>query len=117
MVLDDGGLRRALAAGSRSSSLILAAVIFGILLSSSPYSHLPYHALVETTISTVPLSVFIITWSARRYMDNNFLLVVGVGNLFVSMLNLVHMLAYRGMDIFPGGLLQDRQAGGAVGSR
>jgi PAS domain S-box-containing protein len=86
----------------KPSSLILVAFIFGSLLTTSLFSYLLFHSLVETIISVVAFSVFIIAWTARMYMENNYLVVLGVANLFVGLIGIVHLLAYKGMGIFPG---------------
>lgn len=80
----------------------MAVLILGFLMATSLLSYLIFHSLVETIISTVAFSVFVIAWTARHYMDNNYLMVLAVVNLFVGLLGLVHLLAYRGMGIFPG---------------
>ncbi|MBI0583971.1 MAG: PAS domain S-box protein [Methanomassiliicoccus sp.] len=98
----NGDTKRAQGRNFMRSSMILAAFAFGLVLASSLISYLLFHSLVETIISVVAFSVFIIAWTARRYMDNNYLMVMSVAYLFVGLIGIVHLLAYKGMGIFPG---------------
>jgi hypothetical protein len=45
---------------------------------------------------------FMIAWNARRFLNNNYLLLLGTACLFVAVLDLAHALAYKGMNILPG---------------
>lgn len=87
---------------SRRSPVVLAALFFGTLLATSMYSYLFFHSLVEVTISVVALGVFVIAWTSRPYMENNYLMLLGVMYLFVGPIGLIHLLAYKGMGVFPG---------------
>lgn len=68
------------------------------LLSQTDY--LLFHSLIELFGVVVAFSVFIIAWNARKLLDNDYLLIIGIGFLFVSLLNAFHTLSYRGMGIF-----------------
>jgi PAS domain S-box-containing protein len=68
------------------------------LLSQADY--LLFHSIIELSGVVVAFSVFIIAWNARRFLDNGYLLLIGIGFLFVSVLNTFHTLSYRGMGIF-----------------
>jgi len=43
-----------------------------------------------------------IAWNSRRFMENNYLLLVGIASLFVGIIGVFHTLAYQGMPIFKG---------------
>lgn len=68
----------------------------------SRYNYLLFHSLVELFSVAVGWSVFMIAWNSRRFADNNYVLFVGLGLLFVGGLDALHMLAYQGMGVFPG---------------
>jgi hypothetical protein len=80
---------------------------FAIVLSGSSlifvsqYSYLLFHSLVEITTCVIAFGVFVIAWSSRRYIENNFLLILGVGYFFVGSFDLIHALSYEGMQVFP----------------
>ncbi len=76
-------------------------ILFGLYLTSL-YSYLLFHSLVEIFSIFIACSIFLVAWNARRFMDNNYLLFLGIAYLFVGGVDLIHTLAYRGMGIFPG---------------
>jgi hypothetical protein len=46
-------------------------------------------------------SIFTIIWHSRRRLDNDYLLFLGIAFLFISILDVLHTLAYKGMGVFP----------------
>ena len=80
--------------------LLATLILFGLYLSSL-YSYLLFHTLAELFSVIVAASIFILVWNARRFLDNGYLLLIGIAYLFVSILDLVHTLAYKGMGVFP----------------
>lgn len=64
-------------------------------------SFLFFHTLAELFTAVIAFGVFVVAWTSRRYINNNFLLITGVGYLFVGALDLVHILSYKGLGIFP----------------
>lgn len=83
----------------RITSWIL--ILVGLYLTSL-YNYLLFHSLVEIFSIFIACSIFLVAWNSRRFMDNNYLLFLGIAYLFVGGLDLIHTLAYRGMEIFPG---------------
>jgi signal transduction histidine kinase len=77
------------------------AVLSGLYLSSL-YNYLLFHSLAELFSVIIAVGVFAIAWNSRRFLENNYLLFLGIAYLFVGSLDLVHTLAYKGMNIFPG---------------
>jgi len=77
--------------------LLFAALAF---LASDRY--LVFHSLVELFGVTVGLTVFVIAWNARSYLDNTYLLVLAVALLFISIVDTLHTLSYKGMGVFAG---------------
>lgn len=76
-------------------------ILFGLYLTSL-YSYLLFHSLVELFSIVVGCIIFVIAWNSRERLDNNFFIFIGVASLFVSSLDLIHTLAYKGMGIFQG---------------
>ena len=68
------------------------------ILSRSDY--LLFHSIVELLGVAVAFSIFVISWNARRFLSSDYLLFVGIGFLFVSILGAIHTLSYRGMGVF-----------------
>lgn len=81
-----------------SSSVL---VFLGLYLSSL-YSYLFFHSVAEIFSIVVAFGIFSVTWNSRGFMDNNYLLVLGVAYLFVGGLDLLHTLTYKGMGVFVG---------------
>jgi signal transduction histidine kinase/ActR/RegA family two-component response regulator len=77
------------------SILIMAAFSFATL-----NNYLVFHSLVELFSVGVAITVFIISWSSRRFLGNASLFLLGFTYLFVGFLDLLHTLSYRGMSIF-----------------
>jgi len=77
------------------------AILFGLFLTSL-YSYILFHSLAEIFSIVIGCSIFILAWNSRRRLDNDYLLFLGIAYLFVSGLDLIHTLAYKGMEVFPG---------------
>jgi signal transduction histidine kinase len=76
-------------------------ILTGLYLTSL-YSYLLFHGTAEIFSIVVACGIFMVVWNSRRFLDNNYLLFVGVAYLFVAVLDFVHTLAYKGMGVFPG---------------
>jgi signal transduction histidine kinase len=81
--------------------LLAALALFGVYLTSL-YSYLLFHSFVEMFSIVVACGVFMIAWNSRRFLDNNYLLFIGIAYLFIAGLDLIHTLAYTGMGVFQG---------------
>jgi diguanylate cyclase (GGDEF)-like protein len=77
------------------------AVLFGLFLTSL-YSYILFHSLTEIFSIVIGCSIFILAWNSRHRLDNDYLLFLGIAYLFVSGLDLIHTLSYKGMGVFPG---------------
>jgi signal transduction histidine kinase len=76
--------------------------IFLALYAVSRTSYLLMHTLVEMFSVVVACSIFMIAWNTRRFVTNGFFLFLGISLLFIGIIDLVHALAYKGMNVFPG---------------
>jgi signal transduction histidine kinase len=90
------------AASGNYRFLILGIAAMLALYLSSLYSYLLFHTLAELFSIIIACGVFVLAWNTRQYFDNNYLLFFGIALLPVAGLDLVHTLAYKGMNIFPG---------------
>jgi diguanylate cyclase (GGDEF)-like protein len=75
-------------------------VLIGLYLTSL-YSYLLFHSLAEIFSIVIGSCIFILAWNSRHRLDNDYLLLLGIAFLFVSVLDLLHTLAYQGMGVFP----------------
>lgn len=78
-----------------------AFVLVGLYLTSL-YSYLLFHSLAEVFSTVIACSIFVLAWNSRRFLDNNYLLLMGIAYLFIGGLHLLHTLAYKGMGVFQG---------------
>jgi len=74
-------------------------VLLGLYLTSL-YSYLLFHVLMEIFGVVVAFGIFSMAWNSRRFMDNNYLLFLGIAYIFVGSLDLLHTMAYKGMGVF-----------------
>jgi diguanylate cyclase (GGDEF)-like protein len=84
---------------------VLSFLAFGFALAAlyliSFYSYLLFHSLAEIFSIVIGCCIFIIAWHSRDRIENNSLLFLGIAFLFVSGLDILHTLAYKGMGVFP----------------
>jgi len=86
----------------RSPYLIAGMLVFLGLYLASLYNYLFFHSLAEIFSIVVACGIFMVAWNSRRFLDNNYLLFLGIAYLFIGGLDLIHTLAYNGMGIFQG---------------
>jgi diguanylate cyclase (GGDEF)-like protein/PAS domain S-box-containing protein len=81
---------------------LLVGVLLSVLYVTSFYSYLLFHSLVEVFTVIVISGVFVLAWNTRHWMEDGFFLFIGIAFLFVGLIDLLHALAYKGMNIFLG---------------
>ena len=84
------------------SALFCTSVLLGLWLVSKS-SYLLFHGIAEIFSIVVAFAIFVLAWNSRHYAQNSYLLFVGIAYLFVAGFDLLHMLAYKGMGVFPRG--------------
>jgi PAS domain S-box-containing protein len=80
---------------------LLLAALFGLYLTSL-HGYLLFHGLAEGFSIVIACGIFMIVWNARRLLQNQYLLFIGIGYLFVGGIDFLHTLAYKGMGVFEG---------------
>ena len=96
----------ALAVGPRdllrfSRTAVLVAAVCAALWLTSTWSYLLFHSLAEIFGVAIASAVFMISWSSRAYPEAKPFVLLGIGYLFVSMLDVLHTLSYEGMSVLP----------------
>ncbi|MCA1975145.1 MAG: PAS domain-containing protein, partial [Caenispirillum sp.] len=81
---------------------VLPLTLGGVLVAMSFADFLAFHVVAELFACVVGLVLFVVVTSTRRLTRNDFLLWLGCGYFWVSLIDLVHTLAYKGMHVFPG---------------
>jgi signal transduction histidine kinase len=93
--------------GSRSRILkrltpyLLIVLFITSLYFLSTYNYLLFHSVAELFSIVVAYGIFIISWNCRHNLEDKYLMLLGIAYLFVGSLDLLHMLAYKGMGVFP----------------
>lgn len=82
--------------------VVAAIVVLVGLYISSLYNYLLFHGLAELFGVVIAAGIFMIAWNSRKFLDNDYLLLLGIAYLFVGGVDLIHMFAYKGMNIFRG---------------
>ncbi len=75
---------------------------FLFLYLGSRYNYLLFHSLAELFSIIIAFAIFAIAWNSCRFMTNDYLIFLGTAFLFVSGIDTVHTLAYKGMAGFMG---------------
>jgi PAS domain S-box-containing protein len=80
---------------------IWALALVGFYLTSR-YSLPLFYSITGIFSVIIAGGVFAVAWNSRGFLENNYLLFLGIAYLFVGALDLFHTLAYGGMRVFPG---------------
>lgn len=85
---------------NRLLSILLASLMVVILYFTSLYNYLLFHSLAELFSIVIAFAIFVIAWNSRAYIENFYLLFIGIAYLFIGGIDLLHTLSYKGMQIF-----------------
>ncbi|MFW9819825.1 MAG: MASE3 domain-containing protein [Candidatus Thorarchaeota archaeon] len=85
----------------RSSIVIFVLILFFIFLTYF-YRFLLFHAIAELFSVVIAFGIFMIGWNTRKNIESSIFLVLGVSLLYIGSIDLIHTLAYSGMNIFEG---------------
>lgn len=85
----------------RSSIIIFTIILFLIYLTNF-YSFLLFHTIAELFSIVIAFGIFAIGWNTRKNIENPLFLILGVSLAYIALIDLVHTLAYRGLNIFEG---------------
>lgn len=93
------GLRNS---NGRYSEIVILFLVLLSLYFISLRSYLLFHSIVEVASIVVVAAVFLIAWNSRKYLKNSYLLFLSISFFFVSWIDFLHIISYKGMGIFPG---------------
>ncbi len=86
---------------SNSSIIVFTLILFFIYLTNF-YSFLLFHTIAELFSVVIAFGIFVIGWNTRKNIESSIFLVLGVSLLYIGSIDLIHTLAYRGMNIIEG---------------
>jgi hypothetical protein len=81
---------------------VIAVVSCVLLYFTSLPSYILFHTLVEIVFIVVCLSVLVVAWSLRQFLDDDFALFLGIALSAVAVLHCVHVVDYPGLDLIGG---------------
>ncbi len=90
--------------GGRVRTAVVALVGLAMLAAiwaTSEVSYLLFHSLVESAVIIVAAVIFAMSWSLSRVVPDSYATLAGVGLACVALIQLLHLLAYQGMGVFP----------------
>jgi len=73
------------------------------LYAASRHHYLLFHSLAEIFSILIAFAMFVFAWNCRRFLEDDYLVLLGIAYLFVGGLDTLHMLAYKGMNILDEG--------------
>lgn len=73
-----------------------------LLYAARTVSYTLFHSLAEVFAVAVAACVYMVMWNSRKYIENGGLLFLGIASLPIAAIDVMHMLAYRGMNVIPG---------------
>jgi len=85
----------------RYRTAVLWMLALPVLYFISRHNYNLLHALVDGLSIVIAVCVFMIVWNTRRFLDNDYLLYVGVSFLFFALLDSIHVLGNKDMGVFP----------------
>lgn len=86
----------------RLAAVVASLLILVALFVVSRFNYLLFHSLAELFSVVIACSIFVVAWNSRHFLNNGYLLLIGIAYLFVGTLDTLHMLSYKGMGVFPG---------------
>lgn len=82
--------------------VVLYLVIFSALFFLARRNYILYHTIIEFFAIFTGLSITLISFATREFSKNRIFTKFGVLYLFVSCIDFLHTLAYKGMGVFRG---------------
>jgi len=83
-------------------SILIALGTIAALFLISIFNYLLFHSIVEGFSIVIACGIFMVVWNSRRFIENNFFIIIGIAYVFVSAIDFIHAVTYNGIDIFPG---------------
>jgi len=75
--------------------------LFAVLYLASRVNFLLFHSFADMITIFIAVGVFVIIWSGRYLLDNQYYLCISIGFLFFAIFDFMHLLGQKGMGVFP----------------
>lgn len=83
-------------------SIAAAAFVLTGLYLCRLYSYPLFHSMAELFSVVVAFGIFMVGWNTREFIQNKYFLFLGIAYPFIGFLDGIHMLAYKGLQVFDG---------------
>lgn len=81
---------------------IIFFIIIALISLSVIYNYLLFHTLAELYSIIIGIVIFVFTFNLKDKIDQGYLNLLGISYLFIAIIDLIHTLAFKGMNIFKG---------------
>ncbi len=81
---------------------VFAALVVILAVVWLVFPYLLFHTVIELAAIFISLSLYHMGTQSYRFTNDDVLLFISIGFLYVAMFDGLHTLAYRGMDLIPG---------------
>ena len=85
-------------------SWIVPLVLAMFLIAISNVNFLLFHTLAELFAIIVAVLMCVVAWQMYPFTRNNYLMYLGCGYFWIGVLDLLHTLSYKGMNVFSVGI-------------
>lgn len=85
------------------SSLVIPLGLAIFLVFLSFVNFLLFHTLAEFFAITIGILTCVVAWNMYPFTHNNYLMYLGGGYFWIALLDLLHLLSYKGMGVIPDG--------------
>ncbi|OPY34534.1 MAG: sensory histidine kinase AtoS [Methanomassiliicoccales archaeon PtaU1.Bin124] len=82
-------------------TLVFTLCALFVLYLTSLYSYLFFHVMVEIFILAILFAIGTLAWITRKTNDS-YLMTLGIGFFAIAIIDLLHLITYKGMGILPG---------------
>ncbi|MGE5352146.1 MAG: MASE3 domain-containing protein [Acidobacteriota bacterium] len=81
--------------------ILLGILALGMLYTTHLFSFLLFHTISEMISIGIAWGLFMLAWNLRDLSEDRSFIFIGIAFLFTGVIDLLHTLAYKGMNIFP----------------
>ena len=81
-------------------SIVSLALMVGLYIVSR-LNYALFHSIADMIVVLIAASVFVIIWSGRHILDNQYYLFIGIAFLYYAFFNFLHLIGNKGMGVFP----------------
>ena len=97
--MDRVGQRRFVWSRDDRLTAIIGLVLLALLYLARLHSYLLFHTLAEIIFIVVCLSVLVVAWTLRQFLDDDFAGFLGLALAVIAVLHVVHLVDYPGLNL------------------